>query len=51
MNNSWVFTHASGVHREEAGASRLPRTWAWPCVSRSGASDASYTFSSQARPE
>ncbi|XP_055254246.1 kelch domain-containing protein 7A isoform X2 [Moschus berezovskii] len=49
MNNSWVFTHASGVHREEAGALQAASDLGLALCQREGASNASYTFSSVAR--
>lgn len=49
MNNSWVFTHASGVHREEAAALQAASDLGLALRQREGASDASYTFSSVAR--
>ncbi|KAM7247926.1 hypothetical protein CapIbe_001879 [Capra ibex] len=49
MNNSWVFTHASGVHREEAGALQAASDLGLALRQQEGASDTSYTFSSVAR--
>uniref|UniRef100_A0A8D1HCS1 Kelch domain-containing protein 7A n=1 Tax=Sus scrofa TaxID=9823 RepID=A0A8D1HCS1_PIG len=49
MNKSWVFTHVTGVHREEAGALRAASDVDLALYQQEGATDASYTFSSVAR--
>nr|CAI9703122.1 unnamed protein product [Rangifer tarandus platyrhynchus] len=49
MDNSWVFTHASGVHREEAGALQAASDLGLALRQREGNSEAPRSFSSVAR--
>ncbi|XP_057603261.1 kelch domain-containing protein 7A [Hippopotamus amphibius kiboko] len=49
MNKSWIFSHVTGVHREEAGALQAASDMGLALRQQEGATDASYTFSSVAR--
>nr|XP_012609529.1 kelch domain-containing protein 7A [Microcebus murinus] len=49
MNQSWVFTHVTGVSREEAGAVQAASDVGLALHQQEGATNASYTFSSVAR--
>ncbi|ELW68570.1 Kelch domain-containing protein 7A [Tupaia chinensis] len=49
MNQSWVFTHMTGVSREEVGALQAASDMGLALHQHEGATDASYTFSSVAR--
>ncbi|XP_021483681.1 kelch domain-containing protein 7A [Meriones unguiculatus] len=49
MNQSWVFTHVTGLSRGEAGALQAAADMGLATQQQEGATNASYTFSSVAR--
>lgn len=49
MNQSWVFTHMTGISRGEAGALQAAADVGLATQQQEGATNASYTFSSVAR--
>ncbi|EHB14737.1 Kelch domain-containing protein 7A [Heterocephalus glaber] len=49
MNQSWVFSHVTGVSREEAGTVQAASDMDLAVQQQEGATNSSYTFSSMAR--